>query len=169
VAAAPNSWNIECREIRTGQLIWRYQHPALRRVLGASGEHLIVVTAGELLALDAATGRVAWSRTLADPAYRADAARGTDPRRGLDVTPAVVMDEGGDILVIDSSGPDGGMRIRRVRGTDGRFLSPLEVEGVSNQPINYVRAFSDGQRLYRLGIGGERTEQYVLQVLESEE
>ncbi len=57
VATAPGSWNIECRDIRSGTLAWRYRHPDLRQIVGQSGDRVIVATGGEVVELDAATGQ----------------------------------------------------------------------------------------------------------------
>ncbi len=161
VASAPNSWNIECRDIRSGKLVWRYQDPAVRRVVGRSGERLIVVAGGELLALDTATGRIVWSRAFADVTGKADAQRRSDAEGN------VIIDEGGDILLVGPNSADGGMSIWRVRGVDGQLLSPLEVKGTPIKPAKVARTFGDGQRLYRLGYDGENT--LSLQVLETED
>ncbi len=63
VATAPGSWNVECRDIRSGALVWRHQHPDLRHIVGQSEDRVIVATGGETLELDAATGLTAVGRS----------------------------------------------------------------------------------------------------------
>jgi len=151
IGTAPGSWNIECRGIDSGRLLWRHQNPALRRVVGRCGDRVIVETEGALLGLDLSTGDVRWSQPFTDP-----------PR-------TVLLDEQGNVLRLGSITTQEAVCIRRYRGSDGQPLPPVEVGDDARQSTDAARALTDGERLYRLVPTGEDNPQIMLQIFESEE
>jgi len=65
-ATQPGMRSIECLDLATGRLLWQQTIPRLLRVVGLSGERLVVGTTTELLGLDAASGKVLWRRDTPD-------------------------------------------------------------------------------------------------------
>jgi outer membrane protein assembly factor BamB len=56
--------SIECLDLHTGRLHWRYVSPDVRRVAGISGEIAVVETAEGFVGLSAASGEVRWHRQI---------------------------------------------------------------------------------------------------------
>jgi outer membrane protein assembly factor BamB len=57
----PGSTAVQCLDLATGRLFWEKQLAGLRRVIGRVHERLIVEANGRLVALDARSGRIAWT------------------------------------------------------------------------------------------------------------
>jgi len=65
-AMQPGMRSVECLDLATGRLLWQQTIPRLLRVVGLSGERLVVGTTTEVLGLDAASGKVLWRRDAPD-------------------------------------------------------------------------------------------------------
>ncbi len=66
-AMQPGIYSVECLDLYTGRLVWYESLPRMRKLLGLAGDKLIVETAGNLLALDARTGKNRWRQPLRGP------------------------------------------------------------------------------------------------------
>jgi hypothetical protein len=62
--AQPGVREIQCLEAATGRRRWSLVLPAIRRLIGAGAERLVVQTDGGLLSIDRANGRKVWFRRL---------------------------------------------------------------------------------------------------------
>jgi hypothetical protein len=60
VAVQPGVETLECLEVGTGRLLWRHAEQRPRRLLGRSGDRVIVETDDGIVALALADGQVAW-------------------------------------------------------------------------------------------------------------
>lgn len=62
----PGTWNVECLDLQTGQLIWRTTLSDLVGLVGLAGGRAIAETTDSLVGLDRLSGRVAWRHDASD-------------------------------------------------------------------------------------------------------
>ncbi len=60
ILTAPASPSLECIDVRTGSRVWSHLQPQLRRLVGLVGTTVVLVTAGHIEGIDAATGKLLW-------------------------------------------------------------------------------------------------------------
>ncbi len=63
-ATQPGVWGIECIELESGRLVWRQGAGNLTRLVGRTGDRLIVETSDGPAALDPETGNMLWTRPV---------------------------------------------------------------------------------------------------------
>lgn len=76
IALQPGVETIDCLEVTTGRLLWSFAQERPWRLLGRSGEHVIAETDAGLVALDLASGKIAWRHD--EPQQRLTAAAVSD-------------------------------------------------------------------------------------------
>jgi len=60
ILTAPASPSLECIDVRTGSRVWSHLQPQLRKLVGLIGSTVVLVTAGHIEGIDAATGKLLW-------------------------------------------------------------------------------------------------------------
>lgn len=131
IMSSPGSWNVECRDIGTGERRWIYPQPSLRKVVGLTKNRVILVTGDEIQAIEVARGEVVWRR----------------PWKGA--ADSILLTEDGVILAPASpgQGEGGAVRIDRFASADGSPMDPLKMAGGQAMPAGVDRLFTDGRHV----------------------
>jgi outer membrane protein assembly factor BamB len=134
VVTAPGSPHVVCVNARTGEEMWSYLQPRLRRMVGRRGDSVVIATVNHLEAIDLKTGRIAWQSPLTadyDAVLPA----------GKDMIVTVTLDR------IESVKPDG-RDIRRVdwiSAADGSLVRSEKVDELAKDVFDVESLFTDGK------------------------
>ncbi len=127
IVSAPGSWNVECREIITGKCRWITSHPNLERVIGISGNRVVLATCNELHALDLNSGKVSWRKQWQGNSR------------------SLLLDAVGNVNAPEHL--DGQLSLLRIRAGDGTRLAPVKISGKTTPVPRVDRMLTDGQRV----------------------
>lgn len=135
VVTAPGSPHVVCISARTGEQIWSYLQPRVRRMVARRGDNVIIATVNHLEALDIKSGKLVWqSPLMAD--YDAVLPAGTD----MIVT--LTLEK------VESIKTDSDRRARQmewVSAVDGQVVKSVTIEELSKEVFDIESLFTDGK------------------------
>ena len=135
IVTAPGSPHVVCVSARTGEELWSYLQPRIRRMVARRGDNVIVATVNHLEALDIKTGKLAWQSPLTadyDAVLPA----------GKDMIVTLTLDK------VETIKNDSDRRARRmdwVSAIDGQVVKSVTIEDQSKEVFDIESLFTDGK------------------------
>ena len=135
VLTAPGSPHVVCVNARTGEQVWSYLQPRVRRMVARRGGNVIIATVNHLEALDLKTGKLVWQSPLSadyDAVLPA----------GKDMLVTLTLDK------LESMKSESDRRARRmewVSAIDGQIIKSFTVEDMFKDVFDIESLFTDGK------------------------